>query len=150
MHLSEHFTLREMTLSQTAARQGIDNTPDDDAVAALRAVCEHVLEPVRAHYGVPFSPSSGFRCLALNRALGSKDSSQHIKGEAVDLEVPGVPNYELAAWIRDNLTFDQLILEFYTPGDPTSGWVHCSYVAGDNRLAALTIGPAGAQQGLVA
>ncbi len=152
--LSEHFTLEELSKSQTAERQGIDNLPrlPEDAliVENLTRVCARILEPVRAHYGIPFSPSSGYRSLALNRAIGSRDTSQHVKGEAVDFEVPGIANPDLAAWIDDNLDYDQLILEFYRPGQPNSGWVHCSVTAGSNRHMALTINRQGTQQGLIA
>ena len=137
MQLSDHFSLRELTKSQTAERQGIANEPDDEAVENLIMLCDVILEPVRNHYGTPFTPSSGYRCLELNRAIGSSDTSQHTTGEAVDFEVPGVPNKDLALWVKDNCTFDQLILEFYKDDDPTSGWVHCSYVIeGDNRQSA--------------
>jgi hypothetical protein len=73
----------------------------------------------------------------LCRAIGSRSTSQHAKGEAADFEVPGVANIELARWIRDTLDFDQLILEFHDPDDPTAGWVHCSYRAGGNRKQSL-------------
>jgi len=152
--LSDHFTLEELCRSQVAARHGIDNMlrePRDAAIIEnLTRVCEQILEPVRSHYGVPFSPSSGYRCLALNRQLKSSDSSQHIKGEAADFEVPGVSNPDLATWIYENLTYDQLILEFYTPGDPASGWVHCSVTGETNRRDELTINSRGAMTGLVA
>lgn len=148
MRLSPHFTLRELTASQTAARKGIDNMPGEQALEHLRAVCEHILEPVRAHYGIPFSPSSGFRCLELNRAIGSHDGSQHVRGQAVDFEVPGVRNLDLARWIEANLRFDQLILEFYDLDDPTSGWVHCSWTDMVRRGEVLTIGAGGALRGL--
>ncbi len=151
MKLSEHFTLRELTRSDTATRRGIDNTPNEDEIENLKLVAENILEPVRKHFGFPFSPNSGFRCLELNRAIGSKDTSQHIRGQAVDIELPGIDNFDLAVWIRDNVpSYDQLILEFHVPGDPTSGWVHCSFKATDNRLAQLTIGPGGTFSGLVA
>lgn len=152
--LSANFTLEELCKSQTAARKGIDNMPDEAADAQiienLIRVCERVLQPVRDHFGVPFTPSSGYRSLALNRAIGSKDTSQHVKGEAVDFEVPGTANAELATWITENLEYDQVILEFYTPGKPESGWVHCSITGGANRRMALTINSEGTQQGLVA
>jgi len=77
MKLSEHFSLQELTKSSTAERRGIANEPDDEAVENLIMVCETVLEPVREHYGIPFIPNSGFRCLELNRAIGSSDRSQH-------------------------------------------------------------------------
>jgi len=152
-HLSEHFTLEELCRSQVAARHGIDNTlrePRDAAIIKnLTRVCEQILEPVRRHFGRPFTPSSGYRCLALNRQLKSSDSSQHIKGEAADFEVPGVSNADLATWIYENLTYDQLILEFYMPGDPTSGWVHCSVSGASNRRVELTINSRGVMTGLV-
>jgi len=151
MQMSEHFTLRELTRSQTATRLGIDNTPNAEAIENLKRVAENILEPVRTHFGFPFSPNSGFRCLELNRAIGSKDSSQHILGQAVDIELPGINNFDLAVWIRENITsYDQLILEFHVSGEPTSGWVHCSHKATGNRQAQLTIGPGGTMQGLVA
>ena len=137
MQLSAHFSLRELTKSQTAERLGIANEPDDEAVENLIILCDMILEPVRNHYDTPFVPNSGFRCLDLNRAIGSSDTSQHTTGEAVDFEVPGVPNKDLALWVQDNCKFAQLILEFYKDDDPASGWVHCSYVIdGDNRNSA--------------
>ena len=127
MKLSEHFSLSEMTKSSTAERQGIANEPSESQIENLTLVCNNILEPVRNHYGIPFIPNSGFRCLELNRAIGSSDNSQHTMGKAVDFEVPGVSNKEVAIWVKDNCEFDQLILEFYKEGQPASGWVHCSY-----------------------
>lgn len=126
MRLSPHFTLAELCRSQAATRHGIDNTPNNTQIAALRLLAREVLEPVRMHFGIPFSPSSGFRCIELNRLIKSKDTSQHTKGEAADIEVPGVPNHVLASWIYRNCDFDQLILEYHNPTDPSSGWVHVS------------------------
>lgn len=125
--LSPHFTLDEAIKSQVASRHGIDNMPPAEAIAAMRKVAENILEPIRARYGRPITPSSWYRCLKLNRILGSRDTSQHVLGEAVDFEVPGVDNLEVAQWIVGNLSFDQLILEFYDGVDPNSGWIHCSY-----------------------
>ena len=127
MKLSEHFSLSEMTKSSTAERQGIANEPSESEIENLTLVCDNILEPVRNHYGIPFIPNSGFRCLELNRAIGSSDNSQHTMGKAVDFEVPGVSNKEVAIWVKDNCEFDQLILEFYKEGQPASGWIHCSY-----------------------
>ena len=127
MKLSDHFYLSELTKSSTAERQGITNEPDEEQIQNLTLVCDKILEPVRNHYGIPFIPNSGFRCLELNRAIGSSDTSQHTTGEAVDFEVPGIDNKEVALWVKENCSFDQLILEFYKEGDPHSGWVHCSY-----------------------
>ena len=148
MKLSEHFTLAEAAKSQRAVRLGIDNRPPETLHAALRLVAVKILEPVRAHFGIPFSPSSWYRCQSLNDAVGSKPTSQHMKGEAVDLELPGVPNIVLARWIAENLEFDQLILEFWRDDDPTAGWVHVSYRAANNRGEILTIGDGVRRHGL--
>lgn len=126
MNLSANFSLAELIKSQTALRKGIDNTPDQPAIDNLEKLCTAILQPVRDHFGVPFTPSSGYRSPELCIAVGSTIKSQHAKGQAADFEVPGVSNMELAEWIRDNLEFDQLILECYTGGN--TGWVHCSYV----------------------
>lgn len=133
MQLSPNFSLAEAVKSQTALRKGIDNTPGQAEIESLRQVALNILQPVRDHYGRPFSPSSWFRSLELNTAIGSKPTSQHIKGEAADFEVPGIRNIDLARWIVANLNFDQLILEFWSPTDPAAGWVHCSFVAGPGR-----------------
>lgn len=136
--LTEHFTLRELTRSQTAARKGICNRPSHDAVHKLRDLCVQILEPVRVAFGVPIMPSSGYRSPELNAEVGGSKTSQHCKGEAVDFEVPGVSNYDLSLWIKENLPFDQLILECHTLGKPHSGWVHVSYRAGANRRQVMT------------
>ena len=137
MQISDHFTLSELTKSSTAERLGIANEPGSMEVENLIMVCDQVLEPVRNHYGIPFAPNSGFRCLELNRAIGSSGNSQHVKGEAVDFEVPGIPNKDVALWVKDNCEFDQLILEFYKEEIPDSGWVHCSYtISKENRKSA--------------
>ncbi len=139
--LSPNFTLAEFTRSQSAARRGIDNTPPAGAVLAMTALCINVLEPLRALAGGPLVINSGFRSAKLNRAIGGSASSQHSLGEAADIERPGLSNFDLAVLIRDNLPFDQLILEAYTPGTPGSGWVHVSYRAGRLRRSVLTATP---------
>lgn len=154
MKLSKNFSLAEFTKSQTAVRMGIDNTPEGEHLEAARALFENVVQPVRDHFG-PTVINSGYRGPDLNRAVGGSASSQHCKGEAVDIEVPGVANAEVAQWILDNMEFDQLILEFYTPGIPDSGWVHVSYKADDeNRKSVLTAmkedGKTVYKQGLIA
>ena len=128
MKLSAHFSLRELTKSQTATRLKLSNEPGPAEIENLKAVGLNVLEPVREQYGIPFSPSSGYRCSALNKVLGSSDSSQHIKGQAADFEVPGISNMDVATWVMENCSYDQLILEFHKRKDPHSGWVHCSFV----------------------
>ena len=142
MKLTPHFSLSELTKSQTALRMGLDNTPNSDQMESLLALCENVLLPVRVHWDKPVVVNSGFRALPVNRAIGSKDSSQHAKGEAADIEIPGVDNLVLYYWIAEELDFDQLILEFYN-GEPSSGWVHVSYVGDDNRNQTLRIDKGG-------
>lgn len=138
MKLSPNFYLSEFTKSQTASRRGIDNDPDAEQIKKLRKLCEEVLEPVRAHFKRPVIISSGFRSYMLNKAIGGSQTSQHSHGEAADFEIPGVPNYEVARWMEKNLNYDQLILEFYTPGQPNSGWIHVSYREGRLRNQELT------------
>lgn len=149
--LSTNFWLRELVKSTTAARLGIDNWPtEQETVDNLTKIAYNILQPVRDHYGIPFSPSSGYRCLKLNRALKSTDRSKHRFGQAVDLEVSGISNYDLAVWIRDNLEHDKVILEFYTQGIPTSGWVHVQYMSPEtNRRTTWTIGKGGTFKGLL-
>lgn len=139
MRLSEHFELSELTKSSTALRHGINNTPNAEQIENLKLLCEKILEPVRANYHRSITPSSGFRCIELNRLVGSNDNSQHTKGQAVDFEILGVDNKHLFDWICDNLEFDQLIAEFYKSGIPDSGWLHCSYLRCGNRQRAFDI-----------
>ena len=138
MKLSENFTMAEFIKSDTANRLGIDNTPEGEHLEAAKALFENVVQKVRDHFG-PTVLNSGYRSPKLNEAVRGVATSQHCLGEAADIEVPGVANADLANWIVDNLDFDQVILEFYTPGEPSSGWVHVSYKAdGTNRKKALT------------
>ena len=133
MRLSQNFTLAEMIKSQTAERKAINNNPNEDNIENLQRLCEHILQPVRDHYGKVVSVSSGFRSPELCVAIGSSTSSQHASGQAADFEIYGVSNKELADYIADNLDFDQLILEFWKPEEPNSGWVHCSYKGADQN-----------------
>ena len=137
MNLTKNFTLHEMTKSETALRLGLENQPNEQQLAALKVIAEKICQPVRDKFG-PTKINSALRTLPVNRAIGSSDNSHHVRGMAVDIEVPGVPNAELAQWIVDNLEFTQVILEFYTPGVPDSGWVHASYVPEDLRKQVLT------------
>ncbi len=139
MKLSEHFNLKEFTKSETATRKRIDNTPNLEHANNLRMVCENMLEPVRKHFGKPVRINSGYRGPALNKAVGGSAKSQHCNGEAVDFEIDGLPNPDLAKWVAQNCDFDQIILEFYDPKEgPNSGWVHASYSKGKNRKQKLT------------
>ena len=104
----------------------------------MKNLCNSILESIRYQFDKPVVINSGYRSVDLCEAIGSKSTSQHAKGEAADIEVPGLDNAELAKWIQDNASFDQLILECYS-GEPSSGWVHVSFVAVDqNRKDVLT------------
>ena len=135
--LSKNFTLTEFTKSQTASRRGLDNTPNEEHLQNAKLLFENVVQKVRDQFGITVI-NSGYRGPALNEAVGGSSKSQHCKGEAVDIECPGQSNYMVAKWIEENLDFDQLILEFYTPGKENSGWVHVSYKAEGNRKSVLT------------
>ena len=139
MRISKNFTLKELTKSSTGERLGIDNqVKDQQTLVNLCALTHNILQKVREEHGRT-TVNSSFRCLDLNRAIKSSDKSQHVKGEAADIECPAIDNFKLAKWIASNLDFDQVLLEFYTKGIPDSGWVHVSYKAdGSNREKELT------------
>ena len=135
MKLTANITLDELTKSQIAERKGINNNPNPKQIDNLKALATNILQPVRSHYDKPLIISSGFRCAQLCVEIGSKITSQHVADDnaaAADFEIPGVDNRELATWIRSELEFDQLILEFYRDNEPTSGWIHCSYSTNQN------------------
>ena len=94
------------------------------------------MQPIRDHFG-RVKITSGFRSVELCMAIGSSARSQHAKAEAADFECVGTDNAELADWINQNLPYDQLILEFYTPGEPNSGWIHCSWIPEGSRASFL-------------
>ena len=132
MKLSQNFSLRELTKSQTAERKGISNEPSEEHIENLKLLCTKILQPIRDEWGV-VSISSGYRSQALCEAIGSKITSQHAKGQAADFEIYGLSNKELADWISKNLDYDQLLLEYWKKEDPNSGWVHCSFNPQGNR-----------------
>ena len=127
MKLSKNFSLAELTKSQTATRMGLDNNPSEDEQENLRLLCERVLQPVRDHFNHVVSVSSGYRSPQLCAAIGSSIDSQHAKGMACDFEIFGTPNNEVFNWIKNNLLYDQMILEFWNEDEPNSGWVHVAY-----------------------
>jgi zinc D-Ala-D-Ala carboxypeptidase len=127
MQLSKNFYLSELTQSQTAARLGISNKPNTVQVANLKEVCVKILQPIRDHFSCPVVVSSGYRSPNLNSQIGGSKTSQHCLGRAADFTVPGLLNKDVATWIRKNLDYDQLILEYYDPRNPHTGWIHCSY-----------------------
>jgi uncharacterized protein YcbK (DUF882 family) len=119
MNLSPNLTLDELTASQTAARKGLDNTPNATEVANLVRVAA-LLEEVRALLNKPIIINSAFRSKAVNDAVGSKDTSQHRIGCAADIRVPGMtPKQVVEACIKANIGYDQIIEEF-------GSWTHIS------------------------
>ena len=139
MKLTANFSLEELTKSETALRFDLDNEPNDEQLANLVALCECVLQPVRDHFGKGVKVNSGLRTPEVNAKVGGSKTSDHTRGMAADIEIPGVANADLAQFILDSgMEFRQLILEFYTPGIPDSGWVHVSYNPADNKKQVLT------------
>lgn len=137
-HLSANFTIEEFERSQTAIRHGIPNRMTASDLDNARRLAERVLQPIRDQFGVTVV-TSGYRSPEVNQRIGGARNSQHMTGQAADIRVPGMSNYDLAVWIRANLDYDQLILEAYTPGEVNSGWVHVSYVGPEeNRKENLT------------
>ena len=130
MKLTENFSLSEMIVSPTAKGLGLSNTPTPEHIENMRYCCEKILEPVRAHFGKSVQINSSYRAPLVNKAVGGSKTSQHVNGQAIDFEIPGIDNKVVADWIGDNLEFDQVILEFYTKGDKNSGWVHASIKKG--------------------
>jgi zinc D-Ala-D-Ala carboxypeptidase len=137
MQLSKHFSLEEMERSQTAQRMGIKNKAGSGEIKNLTDLCYNVLEPCRAKFEKPIRISSGYRSEELCVAIGSKKTSQHALGMAVDMEIPSESNLKVALWLQNNVDFDQLILEYYT-GEANSGWIHVSFHEGNNRKQVLT------------
>jgi zinc D-Ala-D-Ala carboxypeptidase len=138
VNLSPNFTLTEMTKSETGLRLGIPNEPNEEQLQSLTQLAQKVLQPVRDAFKKGVKVNSGLRVPELNKAVGGSPTSDHCRGQAADIEIPGVSNYALAKWIQDNLEFTQLILEFYTQGVPDSGWVHVSYDPSNLKKQSLT------------
>ena len=133
MLLSDNLSLAEAISSATALRKGIANKPTQQHLLNLKEVALHIFQPCRNHFGKPLRVTSGYRSEALNEAIGGSNKSQHSKGEALDMQsTKGYTNKELFTYIKDNLTFDQLIGEF--PDNVGEyAWVHCSYKKEGNR-----------------
>lgn len=134
MRLSENLTLKEVIKSQTATSHGLSNEPKIEHLESLRAIAQNIFQPVRKRFGVPIAVTSGYRSEELNRILRGSTTSQHCKGQALDLDADvygGVTNAEIFNFILDHLEFDQLIWEFGTNENPA--WVHVSYNKGKNR-----------------
>lgn len=134
MKLSPNLSLAEVTKSATAIKRGIVNAPTQEHLQNLKRVAEHVFQPIREHFGKPLAVSSGYRSEQLNALIGGSKTSQHSLGQALDLDADvygGLTNAAVFHYIKDHLTFDQLIWEFGTDEEPA--WVHVSYKAEGNR-----------------
>jgi zinc D-Ala-D-Ala carboxypeptidase len=123
--LSEHLALSEVIRSESAKRNGISNMPTPEHIENFKILATKVFEPIREHFGVPIRISSGYRSKELNKCVGGSPTSQHSSGEAIDIDQDAttITNKQVFEYIRDNLTFDQLINEF------NYAWVHVSYKA---------------------
>jgi hypothetical protein len=148
MQISKHLRLAEITRSDIAKRQGIDNTPTAEHLENFKLLAEKVFEPIREHFNTPIFISSGYRSAELNKAIGGAGkivngvyvpSSQHCKGQAIDIDMDGgngeVTNRMVFDFIKEKVDFDQLIWEFGTDFNPD--WVHVSYAKGANRKQKL-------------
>lgn len=138
-NISKYITFEEATTSQTATRLGIDNTPNNEQLLSMQIVGIRIFDVVREHFGTPIRVSSFFRNEATNRAVKGSKTSQHVKGQAIDMQGTGkLSNKMIFDYIKDNLDFDQLIWEFGTKDNPA--WVHVSYVSKEkNRKQILYI-----------
>jgi zinc D-Ala-D-Ala carboxypeptidase len=139
--LSEHLELSEVIRSESAKRNGISNMPTPDHIENFKILATKVFEPIREHFGVPIRISSGYRSAELNKCIGGSATSQHSTGEAIDIDQDGttITNKQVFDYIKDNLSFDQLINEF------NYAWVHVSYKANGKQrgetLEAYKVGP---------
>ena len=139
MKISPHLNLAELTRSETAKRNGIDNTPTAEHLENFKILADKVFEPIREHFKTPIFISSGYRSKELNELIKGSPTSQHCKGQAIDIDMDGgngeVTNRMVFDFIKNKLDFDQLIWEFGTDFNPD--WVHVSYVKGKNRKQKL-------------
>ena len=137
MNISEHVSLKEATRSNTAKRLGIENMPDNETLITMQITAEHIFEPLRNKFNEPIYISSFYRSPELNKAIGGSASSQHCKGEAIDIDdvYSKASNADFFNYIKDKLEFDQLIWEFGDDENPA--WVHVSYNLGKNRMRVL-------------
>lgn len=127
MNLSPNFTLQEFTYSGKAIELGIENIPNAMQIACLQSWCDNIGEPIRKHFGKPVRIRSGFRCPELNKAVGGAPTSQHTLGEAADIEIDGIRNDAIWAFIVNTLNYDQCIAEKLRKDDGSAGWIHVSH-----------------------
>lgn len=134
MKISNNLSLAEVIKSNTAIKNGIDNSPTEEHLENLKTIAEKVFQPIREHFNVPIGVSSAYRSIKLNNVIGGSSYSQHCFGEALDLDADifgKVTNKQIFEFIKDNLEFDQLIEEF------NYSWIHVSYKKEGNRKMIL-------------
>lgn len=137
-NISKHITYNEATISPTSLRFGIENTPTDKQLEAMKKVASVCFEPLREWYGKPIKINSFFRCTLLNEKVGGAKNSQHAKGEAIDISAGSKEeNKKLFDWCKANLVWDQLIWEYGNDVGPD--WVHISFRQGENRNKVIRI-----------
>ena len=131
--ISKHISYKEGVYSITATRRGIDNTPGDDQLHFMEIIAEKVFEPLRKWVNGPIKINSFYRCPELNKAIGGSATSQHCKGQAMDIDdtFNRATNAEMFHWVKKNLDFDQMIWEFGDDDNPD--WVHISYISEDKN-----------------
>ena len=127
--ISKHISYKEGVYSNTALRRGIDNTPNEEQLANMKLIGEKIFEPLREYVGGPIKINSFFRSAKLNTAIGGSRTSQHCKGQAMDIDdtFGYKTNAEMYYFIKEHLNFDQMIWEFGDDDNPN--WVHVSYVS---------------------
>ena len=138
-NISKYITYQEATTSQTAVRKGIKNEPGDNELLAMQLLGIRVFDVIREHFKTPLRVSSFYRSPILNKAVGGSPTSQHVKGQAIDIQGTGkVTNKMIFDFIKENLDFTQLIWEYGTDKNPA--WVHVSYDKDNLKKQILKIG----------
>jgi hypothetical protein len=139
MQLSTNLSLAEVTRSETAKRRGISNMPTPEHIENFKKLAVNIFQPIREHFGKPIIISSGYRSAELNKAIGGSLSSQHCSGEAIDIDMDGtdITNKQIFDFIKDNLTFDQMIAEFPKQGNPD--WVHVSFASNRSQRKQILV-----------
>jgi zinc D-Ala-D-Ala carboxypeptidase len=140
MNFTENFSLEELIESQTARRNVITEQflPSQAVIENLRKLSINLLQPLRDGIDKPIKISSGFRCKRLNKKIGGASNSEHVEGKAADIQAVGYTNKELFEYIKENMTFRQLIWEYGTKEEPA--WVHVSWDKNDLKKQILYIG----------
>jgi len=138
-NISQHISYKEATTSATALRRGLDNIPGPDQLKCMQDIAEYFFEPLREWVGGPIKITSMFRGEPVNTAIGGSKNSQHMKGQALDLDdtYGHKTNAEMYHYIKDNLMFDQLIWEFGNDENPN--WIHVSFVTHRPNRKKLTV-----------